>query len=59
MGDRLEVVIHTGRPPNPHPFGADRQPLLGDPLYLAEQRIAQNATLAMAATGCMPTSSSI
>ena len=43
IGDRLEVVIHTGRPHRIH-LAQIGSPLLGDPLYLAEQRIAQNAT---------------
>ena len=45
MGDRLEVVIHTGRPHQIRIHLAQiGSPLLGDPLYLAQQHIAEQAT---------------
>ena len=45
IGDLLDVVIHTGRPHQIRIHLAQiGSPLLGDPLYLAEQRIAENAT---------------
>ena len=45
MGDRLEVVINTGRPHQIRIHLAQiGSPLLGDPLYLTKQRIAENAT---------------